>query len=107
MTAQQHVLLVDAYQEAEATNSSGSIFIKLPSKQVMPIVGGLNDWDGMNNYLNVFGSKLIIERKDIGSDGVTHLILRREDGLNFFDLFPTLKARLVPITSLPNLKEAS
>ena len=60
-------------------------------------MGGLNDWDGMNNYFNLFGSKLIIDSTDRSSDGIQKVVLRREDGRNFFDLFPTVSAKLIPI----------
>ncbi len=95
--AQQQMLVVDAFQEVATASNTGSNFIKLPSKKVFPVLGGLNDWDGMNNHINVFGSKLLIESSEIGSDGITRLVLRREDGLDFFQLFPTLKAKLVPM----------
>ncbi|NHF58696.1 hypothetical protein FK220_005055 [Flavobacteriaceae bacterium TP-CH-4] len=97
LMAQQQLLIVDEYQQTETIPSPTNQLIKMSGKQVIPVVGGLDQWDGMNNYIYVFGSKLIIESADLGSDGITRLVLRREDGLDFFNLFPTLRARLVPI----------
>ncbi len=61
------------------------------------IMGGLNNLDGMGNYLNVYGSKLIVDSLDIAMDGTQHVVLRREDGNNFFNLYPTMKAKLTPV----------
>jgi hypothetical protein len=63
-------------------------------------VGGLNDLDGMGNYLNVYGSKLIIDSLDITSDGTQSVVLRREDGNNFFNLYSTMRAKLTPVRNL-------
>lgn len=64
--------------------------------EVVAVMGGLNDWDGMNNYLNIYGSKLIIQERDIASNGVIRIVLRREDGENFYGLYPTLNAEIIP-----------
>ncbi|MFS4415942.1 hypothetical protein [Maribacter sp. 2307ULW6-5] len=72
---------------------------QISQNKVVAVMGGLNDWDGANNYFNFFGSKVIIERKDIASNGNTHLVLRREDGKNFYGLYPILNAEIVPASS--------
>ncbi|MGB3151013.1 MAG: hypothetical protein WBB27_10145 [Maribacter sp.] len=66
------------------------------NKEIITVMGGLNDLDGMNNYFNIYGSKLIIQQKDISSNGVVKLILRREDGNNFYGQYPTLEAEIRP-----------
>ncbi len=76
--------------------------ISLPVKGSMIIVGGLNDLDGMGNYLNVYGSKLIVDSLDIASDGTQNVVLRREDGNNFFNLYSTMRAKLTPMRNLEN-----
>jgi len=104
-TAQQTGLLVlDDYQRIETSQSASTYEIQLPAEDVLALMGGLNDWDGMNNYFNIFGSKLIVERIDIKRDGSKHLTLRREDGRNFYDLFPTITAKLVPIEAKGQLE---
>jgi hypothetical protein len=98
-SAQQAGLFVlDDYQKIETSYASTTHEIQLPAEEVMAIMGGLNDWDGMNNYFNIFGSKLIVERMDINSDGSKQLTLRREDGRDFYNLFQTITAKLVPIS---------
>jgi hypothetical protein len=74
--------------------------IRLSGKGSTIIVGGLNDLDGMGNYLNVYGSKLIVDSLDIASDGTKNVVLRREDGNNFFNLYATMRAKLTPVRNL-------
>ncbi|MGK0494495.1 MAG: hypothetical protein ACJAU2_000874 [Maribacter sp.] len=74
--------------------------ISLPVKGSTIIVGGLNDLDGMGNYLNVYGSKLIVDSLDIASDGTQNVVLRREDGNNFFNMYSTMRAKLTPLRNL-------
>lgn len=71
--------------------------IDLPIKGATVIMGGLNNLDGMGNYLNVYGSKLIVDSLDIATDGTQNVVLRREDGNHFFNLYPTMRATLTPI----------
>lgn len=73
-----------------------------PLNESTIIVGGLNDLDGFGNYFNIYGSKLIIDSLDIASDGTQSVVLRREDGGNFFNLYPTIKAKLTPVRYLRN-----
>jgi hypothetical protein len=93
---QAGALVFEGFQKMETGSPMTNYEMNLPVNQVVAIMGGLKDWDGMNDYFNFFGSKLIIESRDNGLDGITYLVLRREDGLNFFDLFPTLKAKFIP-----------
>jgi hypothetical protein len=65
------------------------------SETIVAVMGGLNDWDGMNNYFNVYGSKVIIQSKDVAYNGIINITLRREDGRNFFGLYPTIRAQLL------------
>lgn len=79
------------------TSQTNESEISLPAKGSTIIMGGLNNLDGMGNYLNVFGSKLIVDSLDIAMDGTQNVVLRREDGNNFFNLYPTMKAKLTPV----------
>ena len=64
------------------------------NETVVAVMGGLDDWDGMNNYFNVYGSKVFIESKDITYNGIINITLRREDGRNFYGIYPTIRAQL-------------
>ncbi|WP_027076890.1 hypothetical protein [Maribacter antarcticus] len=82
------------------TTLVGTNEISLPVKGATIIVGGVNDLDGMGNYLNIYGSKLIVDSLDIASDGTQNVVLRREDGNNFFNLYSTMRAKLTPVRNL-------
>lgn len=69
----------------------------LPNSKFTVMMGGLNNWDGLGNYFNIYGSKLIVDRLDLRSDGSKHVVLRREDGRKFYDRFPTISATLIPV----------
>lgn len=99
---EQYKISFDDYQLVEDSSTSLKSQMKFPFKETLVVMGGLNDLDGMNNYFNIFGSKLIVQDQSINSDGSHSLILRREDGRNFFDLFSTISAKLMPLTSLEN-----
>ncbi len=90
-------LQLNDYQYVENNDGTINSQLKFPNGKATVIMGGLNDWDGMNNYFNLFGSKLIVDSSDMGSDGIQNVVLRREDGRDFFDLFPTVRAKLIPI----------
>jgi len=94
---EQYKISFDDFQLVEDSSTSLKNQMKFPFKDAIIVMGGLNDLDGLNNYFNIFGSKLIIDERGVNSDGSHKLILRREDGRNFFDLFPTLSAKLTPL----------
>lgn len=95
-------LKFDEYQYMDRNIGVMGGQMKLPNGNAMVIMGGLNDLDGMNNYFNLFGGKLIIDSLDMGLDGTQKIVLRREDGQDFYNLFPTISARLIPIDRTEN-----
>ena len=97
---EQYKIIFDEFQIVEDSSTSLNYQIKFPQTDKVVVMGGLNDLDGMNNYFNIFGGKLIVNQQGMNSDGSQSLILRKEDGSNFFDLFPTLRAKLIPLTSI-------
>lgn len=70
--------------------------LRSKNNKVVAVMGGLNDWDGANNYFNFFGAKVIIEKMDKTSYGSTTMVLRREDGEKFYGLYPIMNAEIVP-----------
>ena len=90
-------VFLDSYQPIANGNSSSGHHVKFPSGEANIVMGGLNDLDGMGNYFNLYGSKLIIDSLDTQTDGTKKVVLRREDGQDIYGLFPTLNARLVPV----------
>ena len=96
-TQQIFNLRFDSFQQVSPQTGGSPIALNLPKNDFTVVMGGLNDMDGMNNYLNLFGSKLIIYKMESYPGGARHVVLRREDGLDFFNLYPTITAKLTPI----------
>lgn len=94
----QFLLSIDDYQMVEDPNSLTQHQMRLPNNETVVIMGGLDDLDGMGNYFNIYGGKLIVDTMNIASNGGYDLTLRREDGRNFYNLFPTLTAKIIPLT---------
>ncbi|MFK7811193.1 MAG: hypothetical protein AB8B59_01790 [Maribacter sp.] len=95
-------LELDDYQHVENKDGTIGSQLKFPKGDASVIIGGLNDLDGMNNYFNIFGSKLIIDSLSLNTDGTQKVILRREDGKNFFNVFPKVSATLTPVVHSPD-----
>ena len=89
---------LDEYQTVENGTTSLESQVKLPAISGTVFFEGLNDLDGMGNYLNIYGSRLIVDSLERSSDGTKQVVLSREDGRDFYDFFPTLSVKLVPMT---------
>jgi hypothetical protein len=99
-TAQEMSLLrLHAAQPWEPFHEDVKQDLRSKNDKVIAVMGGLNDWDGANNYFNFFGAKVIIEKMDKTSYGSTTLVLRREDGQNFYGLYPIMNAEVIPMGS--------
>lgn len=94
----QYLLVFDEYQVVEDPDTSLRNQMRFPITNSVVVLGGMNELDGMGDYFNVFGTKLLVDSKKPNSSGAHEVVLRREDGRNFYDLFPTLRAKLVPVT---------
>ncbi|QLG45661.1 hypothetical protein [Costertonia aggregata] len=100
-----YTVQMDVYQTLQTPAAGNKI--RLPMNNTTIVMGGLNDLDGLGNYFNIYGSKLIVDSLDTGTDGIKRVVLRREDGRNFLDLFPTITAKLIPLYRSGNNKENS
>lgn len=62
--------------------------LDFPRKNIIIKRGAIADFN------NLIGKQLIVENWITNEDGFTEVILRRDDGLNFFRFYPTVKANL-------------
>jgi hypothetical protein len=100
LNAQQTMLLrLHGAQPWEPFHENMQQDLRSKNNKVVAVMGGLNDWDGANNYFNFFGAKVIIEKMDKTSYGSTTMVLRREDGEKFYGLYPIINAEVVPFDS--------
>ena len=100
-------LKFDSYQNIDYHNGPNGTMVKFPHDSLTLVMGGLNDWDGMNNYFNIFGSKLIVDNANTGIGGIQNIVLRREDGRKIFELFPRLHATLTPLNQVETMNNTT
>lgn len=95
-------LYLDSSQPSENGYGHSIGLSNSPLNGIMLVMGGLKNVDGSGNYLELFGSKLIIDSVDQNFDGTRRIVLIREDGRNFLELFPRLYATLKPVNLIEN-----
>ncbi|MDC6365446.1 MULTISPECIES: hypothetical protein [Flavobacteriaceae] len=69
--------------------------LKIPQSQMILVQNSLNSSSGFGLRMNFHGQVVIVDHMEKMSDGSTQVILRREDGKNFYGFKPTIKAILV------------
>ncbi len=91
---------IDENQQMETLHGAPGLQIDLPVRQATVILGGQFDKEGLGQHVIYNGGRLLIDNMVIGPGGQRYVTLRREDGRNFYDMFPLLKAKLIPIVEL-------
>ena len=108
LTAQQpkvFYLEIEPNQEVERVSGAAGSKLSVPVKSGIVVLDGAYDSEGLGQAIVFNGSRLIIDSMSMGQDGWRYVVLRREDGRNFYDMFPTLKARMIPTTQRPEPEE--
>ena len=93
-------ITLDEYQQVENPNTSYQSQMRLPQKETVVNMGGLNDLDGIGNYLNIYGSKLLLDSITTTFNGEHAVVLRREDRRDFYNLFCHYKCQTNPLTPI-------
>ena len=81
------------FAESRGDSESGLI-IEIPQSQIVVLENSLRTRSGFGMRLNFNGAMVIIDQMEVLRDGRTQVVLRREDGRNFYGYTPTLKAVL-------------
>ncbi len=81
------------FQESRGDTDT-ELIAKLPYSEVVLLHNSLNSRSSLGATLNFHGNVVVIDQMDIMPDGSTQIIIRREDGKNFFGYTPTLRAVL-------------
>ncbi|UJH66167.1 hypothetical protein [Allomuricauda sp. SCSIO 65647] len=81
------------FQESRG-DTDNELIAKLPYSEVVLLHNSLNSRSSLGATLNFHGNVVVIDQMDIMPDGSTQIIIRREDGKNFFGYTPTLRAVL-------------
>lgn len=88
---------IEPFQAVELVSGAQGSNISVPERLGTAMLGGSFDAEGLGKFLVFNGSQLRIESFDKTMDGRIQVFLRREDGRDFFDKFPLLKANLTPV----------
>ena len=97
--AQTGYQLQSSHFEGTRGNSETELILNLPEQEIVQLENHLNTTSGFGWTFNYFGNVLVVEQLDILVDGTKQLVLRREDGKDFFSNRSTIKAIIKPIAS--------
>lgn len=75
-------------------DSDTSQMITLPYEETVLLYNALNSSSGLGPTFNYYGTIVVVDQMNTLPDGTLQLVLRREDGRDFYDFQPTLKAVL-------------
>lgn len=81
------------FNESRGNFESGQI-LTLPYEETVKLFSPLNSRSGLGPTFNYYGTVVVVDQMDRLPDGKMQLILRREDGRNFYGYRPTIKAIL-------------
>lgn len=76
-------------------NSDNDLILTLPGQELVRLQQNLNSKSGLGPTFNYFGTVIVVDQVNVLPNGNKQLIIRREDGRNFYGYKPTLKAVLV------------
>lgn len=96
--AQTGYQLQSSHFEGTRGNAETGLILNLPEQEIVQLENHLNTTSGFGWTFNYFGNVLVVEQLDVLSDGTKQLVLRREDGKNFYSNRRTIKAIVRPIT---------
>ena len=99
-------LEIEPDQQVERVSGAPGSKLSVPVKSGIVVLDGAYDSEGLGQAIVFNGSRLIIDSMSMGQDGWRYIVLRREDGRNFYDMFPTLNARMIPTTQRPVPEES-
>ena len=81
------------FTESRGDSETG-LLVEIPYSQLVVMENALNTRSGFGMRLNFNGTMVIVDQMEVLRDGRTQVVLRREDGRNFYGYKPTLKAIL-------------
>jgi len=95
---QEFVKKFDYFSESRGNTESGLI-LTLPYQEMVLLEGKLNSNSGLGPTFNYYGTVVVVDQLDALPNGNKQVILRREDGRDFYGYKPTLKAVLITNTN--------
>nr|WP_299339000.1 hypothetical protein [Allomuricauda sp.] len=75
-------------------DADDNLLLEIPYSQVVVMNNSLNSSSGFGMTLNFHGNMVVVDQIETMPDGRTQVVLRREDGRDFYGYKPTIKAIL-------------
>lgn len=102
LTAQQQTFVksFEHFEESRGNAALGQI-LTLPYKETVTITRALNSRSGLGPKFNYYGTVVAVDQWNRTNSGKIQLVLRREDGRDFYGFRPTIKA-ILSTTSIAN-----
>jgi hypothetical protein len=76
-------------------DSDNDLILTLPGQELVRLQQNLNSNSSLGPTFNYFGTVIVVDQVNVLPNGNKQLVIRREDGRNFYGYKPTLKAVLV------------
>ena len=92
--AQQEFKKSFEHFEISRGDSSQDYILTLPQEEIVKLMNQMQNSSGLGPTFNYFGTTLVVDQMDKLPNGKILMIVRREDGKDFFGYAPTLKAVL-------------
>ena len=85
-----------SFQHFEESRGDSNIepILTLPYEEIVELTNALNSSSGLGPTFNYYGTVVVVDQMNRLPNGELQLILRREDGRDFYGFRPTLKAVL-------------
>ena len=78
-------------------DTSNEYILTLSHEETVVLTNPLNATSGLGATFNYFGTVVVIDQMNVLPNGDRQLVLRREDGKDFYGFRPTIKAILSPV----------
>lgn len=91
-----------SFQHFEESRGNASVepILTLPYEETVVLINSLNSSSGLGPTFNYYGTIVVVDQMNRLPNGELQLVIRRQDGRNFYGFQPTLKAVLSRSSSI-------
>ena len=91
---------IDSNQRMETLHGASGMMFNVPIKDGTVILADQYDREGLGRHLVFNGGRLLIDNMVMGLGGQRHVTLRLPDRRNFYNMFPSIRATLIPVLNV-------
>lgn len=86
--------------EESRGNTTTERILTLPYEETVVLINSLNSSSGLGPTFNYYGTVVVVDQMNRLPNGELQLVIRRQDGRDFYGFQPTLKAILSMSSSI-------